>query len=340
MKTIYAFAFFVSILGTGVFPVSTYGQDAIDFTIGKTPYTVSLAAGGGVLLGHAEEIVYKYSNTDAYLSELLWDLKPMAYLGSSLSFSRADPLAGLGAAADLSVKFGLPLSSGTMEDRDWQNNADLDMLTDFSSHNSYIQGAMLLDISGGISIPIAQVVVIKPMVSFSYMHFSWISKDGYGEYRKKPGGVYSNDWDRITFQGTVITYEQDWLIISPGIGIFWPVHRVFDLDFRFFISPLLWSWDVDTHLLSKTQYHDTMHGGLYLEPVLDFSFIPNRYASLILHSSWRYLTGARGDTSKTTIGASGTSVTSKNQAGVGYSAFDVGLSVKFALPLGLLSKKN
>jgi outer membrane protease len=234
MKTIHAFVFFVSILSLGVLPLSSYGQDTINFSIGKTPYRISLAAGAGVLLGHAEEIVYKNSYEDTYLSQLLWDLKPMVYLGSALSLSRADPLAGLGAAADLSIKFGLPILSGTMEDRDWQNKTDPGMLTDFSSHNAYIQGAMLLDLSGGISIPIASTVVIKPLVSFSYMRFSWIGKDGYGEYRKTVGGVYIDDWDKVTWQGTVISYDQNWIIFSPvGLGVFWPVRRSLSLDFRF-----------------------------------------------------------------------------------------------------------
>jgi outer membrane protease len=339
MKSIYAFAFFVSMVSIGVFPVSTYGQDNMDFTIRKIPYRVSLAAGAGVLLGHAEEIVYNIENfgedTDIYVSQLLWDLKPLVYLGSSLSFSRANPLAGLGAVTDLSVKFGLPIKSGTMEDRDWQNNADPDILTDFSSHDAYIQGAMLLDFSGGISIPIASAVVIKPLVSFSYMRFSWIGKDGYGEYASK-------GWKKTDFQGIIITYDQNWITLSPGLGVFWPVHRVLALDFRFFISPLIWSWDMDTHLTrGPTQYSDIMKGGLSLEPSLDFSFAPNPSLSLVLHGAWRYIKDTRGDMSSVVVGSnSNPPNTIPNVAGAAYSAFDVGLSAKFALPLGLLSKKR
>ncbi|GHV33412.1 hypothetical protein AGMMS4952_25260 [Spirochaetia bacterium] len=336
----------------GVFPVSTYGQDNIDFSIGKTPYRISLAADAGVLLGQAEEIVYSTtyfgSNTDTKLSQLLWDLKPMVYLGSALSLSRADPLAGLGATAELSVKFGLPIKSGTMEDRDWQNKDDPDMLTDFSSHDAYIQGgeqaALLVDFSGGITIPIKSTVALKALLSFSYMHFSWSGQDGNGEYMQRddwynPTEFYpAEEWRRETFQGTVITYDQMWVIISPGLGIFWPVHHVLDLDFRFFISPLIFVNDVDTH--PNERFYDTMKWGLYLEPALDISFTPTRYFSLVLHSSWRYTTGTRGDTATTTPQSNIIIKKIFNGAGVGYNAFDVGLSLKFALPLGLLSKKN
>jgi outer membrane protease len=332
MKSIYAFILFVTIL------VSSYGeaydQETIDFTILKTPYRISLTADAGVLLGQAEEIVYRDSDTDGYLSQLLWDLKPLVYIGPSLSLSRADPLAGLGGTADLSIKFGLPILSGTMEDRDWTDPSDPDLRTNFSSHNAYIQGAMLLDVSGGITIPIKSAVVLKGLASFSFMRFSWIAQNGYRKY-------IGDEYAEIAMQGTGISYDQNWMIFSPGIGLFWPVYRALSMDVRFFISPLLFAWDRDIHVITKTQYSDTMLWGLYLDPVLDFSFTPNRYLSVTVHGSWRYITGARGDILKTAIGDSdGIATISSNQAGASYNAFDVGLSFRFALPLGSLSKKN
>jgi outer membrane protease len=335
MKTILSFVFFVSMLSIGVFPVSIYGQDNLNFTIGKAPYRISLAGETGVLLGHAEEIVYKSSNTDTYLSQLLWDLKPLVYLGSNLSLSRVLLLDGLGAVADLSIKFGIPMASGTMEDRDWLKETDI--LTNFSSHDAYIQSALLLDIAGGISIPIVQTVAIKALVSFSYMRFSWNAKDGTGRYMKqnKDGDYLENEWYRLTWQGTVISYEQAWVIISPGLGLSWPFFRTLGLDFRFFTSPLVFVNGLDIHIERKLQFSDTLRWGLYLEPVLDFSFNPTRYISLILHGSWRYITGTRGDTVTTsTVSNSAVLEKSADQAGVGYSAFDVGLFVKFVLPLG------
>ncbi|GHV92951.1 hypothetical protein AGMMS50268_34540 [Spirochaetia bacterium] len=154
MKTVYAFVFFINLCFTGIFPVLSYGQDNLNFTIGKTPYRISLAAGAGVILGQTEEIVYKSSDTDDYLSQLLWDLMPQVYIGTALSLARANPLAGLGAALDVSVKFGIPMASGTMEDRDWQDKADPDRLTDFSSHDAATGNVLLLDISGGVPSPL------------------------------------------------------------------------------------------------------------------------------------------------------------------------------------------
>jgi outer membrane protease len=323
-----------------MFPVVIHSQDSFDFTIAGTPYRVSLAATTGLLVGQAEEIVYNVrnygKNTDIYLSELLWDMKPLVYLGSALSLSRSNPLSGLGAALDMSVKFGLPLESGTHENRDWQN-PDPKQLTDFSTHDVYLEkGALLLDLSGGITIPIKSAVAVKALVSLSYMQFSWTGKDGYGKY-------ISYDWERIDFNGPVITYEQAWLIFSPGLGIFWPVSRALSLDFRFFISSGIYAEDEDNHLKVETskgtstpqRFNDYMRGGVYLEPSLDIAFSPNRFFSLILHGSWRHIAGTRGDMAK-----NGSPLLSENKAsaGAGFSAFDIGLSGKFALPLGRLRR--
>jgi outer membrane protease len=326
VKIVYVFALFVSISAGNMFPVVLYGQDSFDFTIAGAPYRISLAATAGTLIGRSEEIVYKLTGQDYKLSQLLWDLKPMAYLGSALSFSRSDPLSGLGAALDISVKFGLPLKSGSMEDRDWRN-ADPNLLTDFSTHDAYLgEGTWLLDASGGMGIPIKSRVTLKVLVSVSYMQFSWAGEDGYGRYM-------SNNWAKTEFSGTVITYDQAWLILSPGMGLFWPLGRALSLDLRFFISPWIYAGDEDNHLTTATRYNDYMRGGLCLEPGLDLAFAPNRFFSLVLRGSWRHIAGTRGD-----ISTNGSFALLRDKAGAGFSAFDVGLSCKFALPLGRLGQ--
>ncbi|MDR3124018.1 MAG: omptin family outer membrane protease [Treponema sp.] len=329
MKIVYAFAFFVSICGGAVFPAVSYGEDLFEFAIAKTSYRISLAANAGTLIGRAEEIVYKYADKDVKTSQLFWDLKPMVYLGFALSFSRADLLAGPGAAVDLSVKFGLPLKSGTMEDRDWRD-PDPEKLTDFSTHDAYLGGGTLLfDFAGGISFPIKSAVAIKALFAVSYMQFSWDGRDGYGNYMN----IINGTWKRHDYQGTVITYDQAWLIISPGIGFFLPLGRALTLDFRFFISPLIYAGAEDNHITTDTRYNDYMRGGLCLEPSLDIAFSPNRFFSLVLRGSWRNIAGTRGDTSE-----NGSFYLRTDGAGAGFSALDAGLSLQFALPLGGLEK--
>jgi outer membrane protease len=312
-----------------IIPVVSHAQDSLDFAIARTPYRISLAAGAGTLIGQGEEIVYKHADRDDKMSQLLWDLKPVVYAGSALSFARSDPLAGPGATVDLSIKFGLPLQTGTMEDRDWLKTSDPDALTNFSTHDAHLEsGVLLFDGAGGIAIPIKSAVAVKALFAVSYMYFSWAGKGGYKKYME-------DDWERIPFKGTVITYKMAWLIFSPGIGLFLPLHRSLSLDFRFFISPLIYAGAEDHHIERKILFNDYMRGGLYLEPSLDIVFSPNRFFSFVIHGSWRHIAGTRGDTS-----INGSFPLFENEAGAGFSAFDAGLSFKFALPLGLLGNKN
>jgi outer membrane protease len=327
MKSIHRFAFFVSICVGAIIPVASHGQDSLDFAIARTPYRISLAATAGALIGQAEEIVY-YADRDDMMSQLLWDLKPMVYAGSALSFSRSDPLAGPGVMVDMSVKFGLPLQTGAMKDRDWLKPSDPDVLTNFSTHDAFLEGgALLFDFAGGIGIPIKSAVALEALFAVSYMHFSWAGKNGYGKYLE-------HNWEKEPMKGTVITYDQAWMILSPGLGLFWPLHRALSLDFRFFFSPLIYAGAEDHHIGRKDRFNDYMRGGLCLEPSLDIAFAPNRFFSLVAHGSWRYIAGTRGDSFMN--GALSTEV----EAGAGFSAFDAGLSFKFALPLGLLGNKN
>ena len=84
-------------------------------------YVFTYSASLGVLYGQGEEIVYKTSGEDRYLSELLWDLKPLFYHQSALDFGKTRPLRGPGFWGSLSLRLGIPAGSGNMEDRDWLN---------------------------------------------------------------------------------------------------------------------------------------------------------------------------------------------------------------------------
>jgi outer membrane protease len=329
VKIVYVLTFFVS-MGAGLaFPAASYGQDAFAVAIAKTPYRIALSATAGALIGQAEEIVYKHADTDDKASQLLWDMKPLLCLGSALSFSRSDLLSGPGAAVDLSVKFGLPLKSGAMEDQDWQL-PDSGQLTDYSTHDAYLEGGtLLLDVSGGITIPVKSAVAIKALAAVSYMQVSWDARDGHGEYWLLDRETQERVWKGHDFDGSVITYDQAWLILSPGIGLFWPLGRALTLEFSFFISPLIYAADEDHHLTTGARYNDYMRGGLFLEPGLALAFAPSRFFSLVLRGSWRHIAGTRGDTS-----INESSALREDEAGAGFSAFDAGLSLRFALPLG------
>ena len=75
-------------------------------------YSFSLSPLFGMLHGQAREIVYRDRSSNQYLSELLWDLKPLIYVGLAADFGPRDPFENHGFIAAASIRFGLPLRSG------------------------------------------------------------------------------------------------------------------------------------------------------------------------------------------------------------------------------------
>jgi outer membrane protease len=335
MNTIKVFIFLVSIL---FFSVSTGIHGETPGAAGKkSSYTLSIAALTGFLYGRAEEIVYLNETSDTYLSQLLWDMKPLFYAGTSLKVSPVKPLERFGFFADLSLKSGIPSKTGSMEDRDWLNkvNATNDGLTHFSSHDNYTQGAFLLDLSVGLSFPIAGRLLLKGYGVFSYMYFSWASRDGFTQYASKDtSGVYA-PWDdtipKSNHYGPAINYQQEWVILTPGLALYVPFPYGFSLDLSIQISPLLWCVILDDHFLTKTQYQDKTSGGLLFESHGEIAFALHPRLELSLSLGYRSIQGLRGPTYTRKTGETDGTIGQNGSGGTGYLALDTGLSVKIRL---------
>ena len=321
MKTIYVFSFLVSIFFAVFTPSALFSQSAQPPRSSK--YGFSMATQAGFLYGQGEEIVYKHSGSDDYLSLLSWDVKPLFYAGFILRYSPVNPLKNHGFFTELSVKFGIPAESGRMENRDW---VDSGYLTHFSSHENHTKGAVLPDFSAGFSFPVANRLVFSVYKTFSYMYFSWTSYNGYLEYA-------DSDWERHYFHGPAISYLQHWMILSAGIGVAYPFHTLFAarLDFRF--SPLVFCIAQDQHFSRSLEFNDYPRGGIFLEPKLALTFSPLSKLDLVLSAGYRYISGARGDTHTRKTGIADSNISSKsfNSAGAGFGALSIGLAVTMRL---------
>lgn len=338
MKNIYDFIFLVSMfLGFFMPLIRIQAETVVDVPAPplakKFPYTFSIASSFGILYGQGEEIVYKYQDKDTYWSQLLWDMKPLFYVGSSLHVSRTNPLEKWGFGADLALKLGIPNKTGVMEDRDWLA-VDHDGLTHFSSHDNYTQGAFLLDFSAGISIPFASMVLLKAYGGLSYMQFSWAAQDGFTQYAPGSYGTYE-PWDdsiaKTPVYGPTISYLQEWLIFTPGISLYVPFLRFFSIELFFNIGPVIFCNDRDDHLLAtkRYQYVEHMSRGLLLEPRVEFAFSPHPRLDLSLYLAYRSISGSRGESWSRYTGttADGILFKTSTDAGAGYSALDAGFSL-------------
>jgi outer membrane protease len=160
MLTIKKIGVLVSIITIFLVPI---GAETSGFSISPTV---------GFLYGHAEEIVYKFPGSDLYLSELLWDLKPLLYAGIAFDFGPRDPFKHDGFTSALSLKYGLPLKTGIHENRDWDNFQN-HHLTHFSRHDAFSRGAFFFDISAGYSWRLNTTLALITYGMFTYMRLSW-----------------------------------------------------------------------------------------------------------------------------------------------------------------------
>jgi outer membrane protease len=298
------------------------------------PYTFSVTSSAGFLYGYGEEIVYKYPGEETYVSQLLWNMKPLFYFGGALDFSRIKPMERLGFFTGLSLKFGFPGNTGIMEDRDW--NTPEDLLSNYSRSDNYTEGALLFDYSLGMTIPLRSFALFKVFWGLSWMSFHWTGRDGYLLYPKTAGGSYLYDAplddsaEKEPLYGPAISYSQDWLMTYPGISLLVPLGAWFKADIAFQISPLIFCLARDNHLLTASEYEDYVFGGLYLEPRGELTFSPHRRVDLSLYVSYRFLKGAHGKSygRKTGVGQSGEFYQYARDVGAAWYALDSGLSLK------------
>ncbi|MCL2472844.1 MAG: omptin family outer membrane protease, partial [Treponema sp.] len=315
------------------------------FRLNITPLT-------GILIGQSEEFLYKYPGKKQYESQLLWDLKPLFYVGMAADFGPQDPFSRNGFITAVSAKFGLPLKTGIIEDRDWDDK-DYDFLTNYSKHDAYSQSAILADVSAGYSWRLADHLALAAYGEFSYMHFSWSAEDGYLQYTRlisstKDGNSYDpNTIDNYSMYGPGIHYTQNWFIFAPAFSLKGRISKLFSVSGNFSYTPLVYCTDRDDHLLQDMDTTSEYYGtgktftgyfsiGTYISGGASFIYSPIQNVDLSLSLDYRYITGLRGNTFIRLNGVSryastGSSFQNGFDGGAGYSTLDITLAAKFLI---------
>jgi outer membrane protease len=327
VRTIMAFRPFVIIFvalwgGTLCVPRSLHGQTGWgNPETGIFPYSFSVSPVIGFLSGHGEEIVYKSEKKGAYLSELLWDIKPLVYSGLVLDvFRKTNP----GFFYSISLKFGFPMMSGAMEDRDWQ--AGNGALSNYSRHDSKTEEAWFHDFLGGVSLPFGARALVKPFMGVSYTHLKWTASDGYVKYGKWENNSYLplDDSDQeIPVSGQVVSYTQEWMVLLFGVSLSYVFHPRFSAGLSLRISPILYFTGMDEHHMKNMRYDDYIWGGLSFEPGGEAVFSFNKWFSAGLYVSWRYMKGSLHGLSY--IWKTSGSLYENYTAGAAYQALDSSL---------------
>ncbi|MCL2800216.1 MAG: omptin family outer membrane protease [Treponema sp.] len=289
-------------------------------------YYFSVGTHFGITYGQTFELVYPTAQTKGeLLSELIWDMKPIFYLGLNLEYGLENIMRSAGFFASLSFRAGIPGDSGVIENRDWmsQQNGNL---THFSSHTNNTREFFMLDAAIGASIPIGKNFYIKPFLSTTWMHFAFTGRDGYGIYaRETPplSGVFQDINDNPvtrSFDGEdVIHYKQDWFIIAAGISAGTKMFYPFTFDVSFLISPLTYCTADDVHIERGIRFLDYALFGLYMEPRIKITFSIERF-DLSLEAAYRYIGRTRGPSYARTNTQS--SFSSSGQAGSSLSLYE------------------
>jgi len=296
----------------------------------QSDFGFSVTPSFGILYGQANEIVYRNSKSENFLSELQWNLKPLFYAGLAADFGPVDNFNKHGFVGNLSFKMGIPLKTGIIEDRDWLYT-NSSALTNYSRHDNFSERAILADLSLGYSFPLHNLFALGINLDFSYIHYYWIAKDGYIQYLDTdengnilPGQTWTDKIPKVYFEGRVLEYTQNWYIFSPGVFVKLRLSRFFSLNGNFNYSPFIFCADRDEHLLTDMTYLDYIYYGHYLKGRGGITFSPKDNLDLIIFLSYSSITDSRGD-------AYINSEKNKNSVGGGYTAFEIGLSARLRL---------
>ena len=297
----------------------------------------------GILYGHAEEIVYRSRGRPEYISELRWDLKPLIYTGLAADYGPRDPFQGHGFSAAFSAKFGLPLQTGYQENRDWLY-PDSNGLTNYSRHDAHSQNTLLADFSLGYSWRLSSFLSLRAYGELSFMHFNWLSYDGYLQYLESnqagiiPGQVWNSNIPKVYSYGPAVQYVQNWFILSPGLSLKARFTELFSAEANFRYSPLVFCKNRDEHFYRSVTFSDEMFFGHFYDGGGRFIVSPSVNLELSLSAAFRYIYGMRGDITVKNNGVAGydffagREYLASNDAGAGYSALDIGLTVKLLIP--------
>ncbi|MDR2897533.1 MAG: omptin family outer membrane protease [Spirochaetaceae bacterium] len=261
----------------------TFGADILTK---PEPFTLTLEPIFGVIAGSVDEYVYE---DDYLLSKLVWDMKPLFYIGVSTS------LTVYGVELSASLTLGLPGNSGVMEDFDYLNYNSA--VTNYSISQAKIRSRLQTDVSLGYEFNLLDRFTITPFWEFRYRVLSFEGYGGYYQYPPEwnpPYTEWTPDAPKSYFTGSLITYHQQYLFTGFGFSGSADISERLSLSLLFRFSPLVWCTAVDHHILGAVEYLDDMNGGYTLGGELSLLFRFTERNALRLGGGYEYTGDLRG----------------------------------------------
>jgi outer membrane protease len=183
---------------------------------------------------------------------------------------------------------GIPMVTGGMTDSDWADVSNPTQKTSFSSHDCYTERALMIDSRVGWKAPSDVGVTLEPFLYFGLMMLEMSARGGHiliDPVVQPDTKVY----------GTVIVYEQLYLIPGAGLKAEVELARGLDLGVSCVFSPYVWCKAVDNHSYKRVEYTDTMDRALMVEPEVSLDVALSERLTLSFAVAYRYIWGLIGD---------------------------------------------
>ena len=204
----------------------------------------SLGTGLSYLNGQYREIVYPdTSSVNEYLSELLWNLDNVFLLNFNAGVSKGPWELGL------TISTALTSETGKMTDTDWTDSSS-SVRTHWSLSKIWLDNSFLLNTDITRSFDLSKNVTIKTGLGYRLDFWDW--EDEVLEYDYP----YTVSSDNIGVNG--IDYKVIQNIFYASTGVIFSKENI-STAVNIALSPFIYAWDLDHHILTQTYYVDTFY---------------------------------------------------------------------------------
>lgn len=267
-------------------------------TATASPITPDVTVSAGALMGEAREFVFE---NDSRISELTWPIGPTPAVNLDAGVTLFKRVR-LGARAC----FGVPGDFGTVTDSDYLNEPTSSAKTHYSEHDGRLDYAVHLECAASFNFTVpldyakkGDALTLVPSLGFQYKRYKWTASDGWAQYPPESSAPYT-EWSesgaKTYFSGSVMTYEQIYLIPFAGIGTTIPISDRFSFLATLKASPYLWCNAKDEHLLRDLTFYDYTRGGWFFESEITGRCAITRILAAVATVTYTTTGVQRGDT--------------------------------------------
>ncbi len=287
----------------------------------------------GLDLGLGYEYVFEKTenNKKDYktLSRLDWPILPSAVFNIN-----AEIISPHGFHVFGSININVPSNTGKMEDRDYQNSDNPQMLTDFSQSNCKLKEGLKCNIFIAWLFPLTKntspnktKIYIEPILGFRYYSHKWLASDGFYQSKYTDGGV-KPDTKKTKLYGNGAEYHQKLYLPNFGIAFKFNFPQNWELKNTIQVCPNLLAHCVDQHFKRNIIFNDffllkgfSFHLDLSIEKAI------NKFFLIFFAGDFSAIRSYNGYTVRTEYGK----ITGKSISGTALylSTYKIGVSFRY-----------